>query len=230
MNLESRNVLITGGGSGLGLACAMAVTRAGGTAAVADLDISNAGDYRAYELDVTDRAAVQATVDRVARDLGGLDAVITAAGIDLPGELDEISAEQWEKVLAVNLLGTVSTVRAALPYLKESHGRVVTVSSTLALRGAAGATAYSASKFGVRGFSQALAAETAGRVGVTNLIPGGMKTKFFDGRTEQYRPQDDSRLNEPARVAEAVVFALTQPRNVEVRELLIAHEDEGSWP
>ena len=230
MNLESRNVLITGGGSGLGLACAMAVTRAGGTAAVADLDISNAGDYRAYELDVTDRAAVQATVDRVARDLGGLDAVITAAGIDLPGELDEISAEQWEKVLAVNLLGTVSTVRAALPYLKESHGRVVTVSSTLALRGAAGATAYSASKFGVRGFSQALAAETAGRVGVTNLIPGGMKTKFFDGRTEQYRPQDDSRLNEPARVAEAVVFALTQTRNVEVRELLIAHEDEGSWP
>ena len=121
MNLESRNVLITGGGSGLGLACAMAVTRAGGTAAVADLDISNAGDYRAYELDVTDRAAVQATVDRVARDLGGLDAVITAAGIDLPGELDEISAEQWEKVLAVNLLGTVSTVRAALPYLKETR-------------------------------------------------------------------------------------------------------------
>ena len=230
MNLESRNVLITGGGSGLGLACAMAVTRAGGTAAVLDLDVSDAGDYRAYQVDVTDRAAVERTVERAAEDLGGLDAVVTAAGIDVPGELDEITAEQWEKVLAVNLLGTVSTVRAALPHLKESHGRVVTISSTLALRGAAGATAYSASKFGVRGFSQALAAETAGTVGVTNLIPGGMKTKFFDGRTEQYRPQDDSRLNEPARVAEAIVFALTQPQNVEIREMLIAHEDEGSWP
>lgn len=230
MNLESRNVLITGGGSGLGLACAMAVTRAGGTAAVLDLDVSDAGDYRAYQVDVTDRAAVERTVQRAAEDLGGLDAVVTAAGIDVPGELDEITAQQWEKVLAVNLLGTVSTVRAALPYLKESHGRVVTVSSTLALRGAAGATAYSASKFGVRGFSQALAAETAGTVGVTNLIPGGMKTKFFDGRTEQYKPQDDSRLNEPARVAEAIVFALTQPQNVEIREMLIAHEDEGSWP
>ncbi|GAA4284437.1 SDR family oxidoreductase [Brevibacterium daeguense] len=230
MNMDSRRVVITGGGSGLGLACAEAVSRAGGTPVVLDKDISNAGAYRAHELDVTDRAAVQRTITDVAEDLGGLDAIVTAAGMDTPGELDEISAEQWEQVLAVNLLGTVSAVRAALPYLKESHGRVVTVSSTLALKGASGATAYSASKFGVRGFSQALAAETAGTVGVTNLIPGGMKTKFFDGRTEQYKPQDDSRLNEPARVAEAIVFALTQPQNVEVREMLIAHEGEDSWP
>jgi 2-dehydro-3-deoxy-L-rhamnonate dehydrogenase (NAD+) len=230
MNMDSRRVVITGGGSGLGLACAEAVSRAGGTPVVLDKDITNASAYRAHELDVTDRAAVQRTITTVAEELSGIDAIVTAAGMDIPGELDEISAEQWEQVLAVNLLGTVSAVRAALPYLKESHGRVVTVSSTLALKGASGATAYSASKFGVRGFSQALAAETAGTVGVTNLIPGGMKTKFFDGRTEQYKPQDDSRLNEPARVAEAIVFALTQPQNVEVREMLIAHEGEDSWP
>lgn len=230
MSMESRRVVITGGGSGLGLACAMAISRAGGTPVVLDKDISDAGDYRAQQVDVTDRAAVEQAIVAVAEELGGLDAIVTAAGMDIPGELDEISAGQWETVLGVNLLGTVSAVRAALPYLKKSHGRVVTISSTLALRGAAGATAYSASKFGVRGFSQALAAETAGRVGVTNLIPGGMKTKFFSGRTEQYMPHDDSRLNEPARVAEAIVFALTQPSNVEVREMLIAHEGEDSWP
>lgn len=230
MQLNSRKVLITGGGSGLGLACAEAVSRAGGTPIVLDRDISDAGDHRAHEVDVTDRAALEKVITEVAEDLGGLDAIVAAAGLDTPGELDEISAEQWEHVLAVNLLGTVSAVRAALPYLKRSHGRVITVSSTLALKGAGGATAYSASKFGVRGFSQALAAELKGEVGVTNLIPGGMKTKFFDGRTEQYMPQDDSRLNEPARVAESIVYALTQPENVEIRELLIANELEDSWP
>ena len=104
------------------------------------------------------------------------------------------------------------------------------MASTLALKGAGGATAYSASKFAVRGFSQALAAETKGKIGVTCLIPGGMNTKFFDGRSEQYMPQDNSCLNEPASVAEAVLYALTQPENVEIREMLIANEMEDSWP
>lgn len=230
MKLNQARVLITGGGSGLGLACAMAVQEAGGTAVVLDRDVSDAGAYRSYEVDVTDRPALERVIGQAAEELGGVDALIAAAGKDTPGELDEISAEAWEDVLAVNLLGTVSAVRAALPHLKRSHGRVVTVSSTLALKGAGGATAYSASKFAVRGFSQALAAETQGEVGVTNLIPGGMKTKFFDGRTEQYMPQDDSRLNEPARVAESVIYALTQPENVEIREMLIANELEDSWP
>lgn len=230
MNLESSIVVITGGGSGLGLACAMAVERAGGTPVVMDLDITDASDFNAHEVDVTDRAAVEAAIEAIAEEHGRIDAVIAAAGMDKPGELDEVPAEQWEYVLAVNLLGTVSTVRAALPHLKKTHGRVVTVSSTLALKGAGGATVYSASKFAVRGFSQALAAETKGEIGVTNLIPGGMKTKFFDGRTEQYMPADDSRLNEPARVAESVVYALAQPENVEIRELFIANELEDSWP
>lgn len=230
MNLDSRRILITGGGSGLGLACAVAITEAGGTAVVLDKDITHASDFHAVEVDVTNRVAVEQAVAGVAEELGGLDVIITAAGMDIPGELDEVSADQWELVLSVNLLGTVSAVRAALPHLKASHGRVVTIASTLALKGAGGATAYSASKFGVRGFSQALAAETKGQIGVTCLIPGGMKTKFFDGRTEQYMPTDDSRLNEPARVAEAIIYALTQPENVEIREMLIANEHEDSWP
>jgi NADP-dependent 3-hydroxy acid dehydrogenase YdfG len=57
-----------------------------------------------------------------------------------------------------------------------------------------------------------------------------MKTRFFDDRAEQYKPQDDSRLNDPARVAEAVVFALSQPPGCDVRELLICHAQEESWP
>lgn len=230
MDLKSRTIIITGGGSGLGLACAEAVARAGGTPVVLDRDISSASAFIAREVDVRDSIAVDLVITQLADELGGIDAIITAAGMDRPGELDELMADQWEEVIAVNLLGTVNAVRAALPHLKESHGRVVTVASTLALKGAGGATAYCASKFGVRGFSQALAAETAGTIGVTNVIPGGMKTHFFDGRSERYMPQDDSRLNDPARVADAIVYALGQPQGVEIREILMAHEEEDSWP
>ncbi len=229
-SLEDRRILITGGGSGLGRATADAVAAAGGLPIVLDRELSSAGQYRGYRVDVTDRPALEQAVGQAAEAVGGLDAVVTAAGLDRPGELRELSAETWERVVAVNLIGTVSTVRAALPYLLASHGRVVTIASTLALRGAAGATAYCASKFGVRGFSHALAAELAGRAGVTTVIPGGMKTAFFAGRTEQYLPQDDSRLNDPARVADVIVHALSQPAGVEVREVLIANELEDSWP
>jgi short-subunit dehydrogenase len=75
-----------------------------------------------------------------------------------------------------------------------------------------------------------LAAELAGRFGVTTVVPGGMATNFFDDRTEQYRPGPDARLNDPAHVAEAIVFALTSPPGCEVRELLVCPATETSWP
>lgn len=80
------------------------------------------------------------------------------------------------------------------------------------------------------GFSRALAAELAGEVGVTTLIPGGMYTSFFDGRDEQYMPPPEAKLNEPANVAETVVFALSQPAGCEVRELVVCSSTESSWP
>ena len=238
-----KRVLVTGGASGLGAAVARAVAEAGGRPAILDVNLpmntaaanGPAGEdwtavAPAFQADVTDRAAVERAVEAAAQALGGLDAVVTAAGIDRCGRLDEVPADAWERVVAVNLLGTVSTVRAALPHLFASHGRVVTIASTLALRGVSDATAYCASKFGVVGFSRALAAETAGKVGVTTVVPGGMDTRFFDDRSAQYRPADNSRLNDPANVARAILFALSQPEGCELRELLICHEAEDSWP
>ncbi|MFI7496074.1 SDR family oxidoreductase [Kocuria sp. M4R2S49] len=223
-------VLITGGASGLGAAVVEAVRDNGGTPIVLDRDISTLTGVTAYEVDVADTAAVTETVRQAVEAAGGLDAVVTAAGIDRCGRLEDVATAEWEKVVQVNLFGTVSTVRAALPALRESRGRVITVASTLALKGVSDATAYCASKFGVLGFSQALAAELKGEVGVTQLIPGGMKTRFFDDRDEQYKPQDDSQLNDPENVANAVLFALAQPQGCEIRELFIAHAEEGSWP
>jgi 2-dehydro-3-deoxy-L-rhamnonate dehydrogenase (NAD+) len=233
MNNESLfpgRVLVTGGASGLGAAVVDAVLQAGGTPVVLDRDLREVSAVKAIEVDVADRAAVSLAVQQAAEELGGLDAVVTAAGIDRCGRLEDVPPEDWEKVIFVNLFGTVSVVRAALPYLKASRGRVVTVASTLGKRALPEASAYCASKFGVVGFSQALAAETGGEIGVTTLIPGGMRTRFFDDRAEQYKPQDDSRLNDPANVARAVLFALSQPAGCEVRELLICHAEEGSWP
>lgn len=222
-------VLITGGASGLGAAIARAVTDAGGTAIVVDRDISAVSD-NAFQADVSDTRATERLVGEIAEQYGGLDAVVTAAGIDRCGRLDDVDATEWERVIGVNLLGTVAVVRAALPSLMTSHGRVVTVASSLAIKAVADATAYCASKFGVLGFTRALAAETKGQIGVTTLIPSGMKTRFFDDRDEKYKPQDDSRLQEPTDVADAVIFALGMPATSEIRELVITHPEEDSWP
>jgi NAD(P)-dependent dehydrogenase (short-subunit alcohol dehydrogenase family) len=222
-------VLVTGAASGLGAAVAEAIAAAGGTPVALDLN-RPAGDVDHELVDLADTTAAEAAVAGVVERHGGVDAVVTAAGIDCCGRLDEVPAEAWERVVAVNLLGTAAVVRAALPSLRERRGRVVTVASTLGLRALSDATAYCASKFGVVGFTRALTLECAGEVGVTLLLPGGMQTPFFDDRPEQYRPGPDAKLAPPGDVAAAVVFALSMPPGVELRELVITASEESSWP
>ena len=222
-------VLVTGGASGLGRAVADAVRKAGGTPVVLDI-AEPPGGLEWHRVDLADARATERAVAQVIADHGGLDAVVTAAGIDACGDLADVPATDWERVIAVNLVGTAAVVRAALASLEQRQGRVVAVASTLGVRALPAATAYAASKFGVVGFTRALAAEMAGRVGVTLLLPGGMRTAFFDGRPEQFKPAADQQLNDPEDVAEAVLFALRQPAGCEVRELLIAPSSEPSWP
>jgi NAD(P)-dependent dehydrogenase (short-subunit alcohol dehydrogenase family) len=222
-------VIVTGGASGLGAAVAEAVEAAGGTAVVLDrAQPANGFDWE--QVDLASARDAEAAVVRAAERHGGLDAVVTAAGTDACGDFGDVDGEDWDRVVAVNLLGTAAVVRAALPHLEASRGRVVTVASTLGMRALPAATAYCASKFGVVGFTRALAAETAGRIGVTLLLPGGMRTRFFDGRPEQFRPAEDQALNDPRDVASGVVFALRQPPGCELRELLMAPATEPSWP
>ncbi|AEE46723.1 SDR family oxidoreductase [Cellulomonas fimi] len=222
-------VYVTGGSSGLGAAVVEAVRDAGGTAAVLDKSAPHA-DVPAVTVDLSDWQAAQDAVADLVSQVGPPDAVVTAAGIDACGPLTSVAPSDWERVVRVNLFGTVAVVRACVPHLERVRGTVVTVASTLALRGVGDATAYCASKFAVRGFTQALAAELAGRVGVTLLVPGGMSTPFFDGRTEQYRPGPDADLNDPAHTAGAVLTALRQPVGSEIREMLVMASGESSWP
>jgi NAD(P)-dependent dehydrogenase (short-subunit alcohol dehydrogenase family) len=222
-------VLVTGAASGLGAAVADAIARAGGTPVALDLDAPS-GDVDHEVVDLSDSAAATAAVERVVERHGGVDGVVTAAGTDACGRLDEVAWEAWERVIAVNLVGTAAVVRATLPSLRERRGRVVTVASTLGLRAMSDATAYCASKFAIVGFTRALAAETAGEVGVTLLVPGGMQTRFFDGRPEQYKPGPDARLSPPEDVAHAVLHALRMPPGVELREMVVCPSTETSWP
>ncbi|WP_328854816.1 SDR family oxidoreductase [Microbispora hainanensis] len=223
------NVLITGGASGLGRATVMAVAKAGGRPLIVDVNEPDGG-FDHVRADLADREQAERAVHELAERAGGLDGVVTAAGVDACGRLEDVAAEQWERVIAVNLLGTAAVVRAALPHLRRSGGKVVTVASTLGVRALSDATAYCASKFGVVGFTRALAAELAGQVGVTLLIPGGMRTNFFDDRPDQYRPGPDARLNQPEDVASAILFALGQPQGCEVREMVVCASTETSWP
>jgi NAD(P)-dependent dehydrogenase (short-subunit alcohol dehydrogenase family) len=226
---ERGAVLVTGGSSGLGAAVVAAVREAGGRAHVLDL-VAPAEGVPHHLVDLSDGRAAEDAVRAAAEEEGGLSAVVCAAGTDACGPIDVIDGADWDRVIAVNLIGTAAVVRAALPSLEASAGRVVTVASTLGLRALPDATAYCASKFGVVGLSRALAVELAGRVGVTMLIPGGMDTAFFDGRTEQYRPGPDAQLAPPERMAEAILFALDRPAGIELRELVIAVATEPSWP
>lgn len=227
-------VLVTGAASGLGRAVAGAVLAAGGQPLLLDRRDSRSdpalADAPSAIADLADTRAAELAVADLADRVGGLDAVVAAAGTDRCGRLEDVPGADWDRVVQVNLLGTAAVIRAALPALRARRGRIVTVASTLGLRGLSDASAYCASKFGVIGLSRALAAELAGEVGLTTLIPGGMDTAFFDGRSEQYRPGPDARLNDPADVADAVLFALTRPDGCEVRELLICPSTEPSWP
>jgi NAD(P)-dependent dehydrogenase (short-subunit alcohol dehydrogenase family) len=222
-------VIVTGGSSGLGAAVAERLGAVGATPVVLDRR-PPAGGLAWEQVDLAASLDAEEAVRRVAEAHGGLDGVVTCAGIDVPGALVDLPTETWERIVAVNLLGTAAVVRAALPYVERSGGRIVTVASTLGHNAVGDATAYCASKFGVVGFTRALMAELKGRVGVTLLTPGGMHTEFFDDRDEQYRPGPDARLCQPADVAAGVVYALSQPEGCDVKELVVAHSTEVSWP
>jgi NAD(P)-dependent dehydrogenase (short-subunit alcohol dehydrogenase family) len=227
--LRHQTVIVTGGASGLGAAVVERALALGAHPVVLDRQPPT-GDVDHVLVDLADTAGTESAVRETARRHGGIDAVVTAAGVDVPGPLCTTPTATWERIVAVNLLGTAAVVRAALPHLLEREGRIVTVASTLGHHAVGDATAYCASKFGVVGFTRALMAELKGRVAVTLVTPGGMTTAFFDDREARYKPAPETPLADPSDVAAAIAFALCQPPGCEVKELVVAGPQETSWP
>jgi NAD(P)-dependent dehydrogenase (short-subunit alcohol dehydrogenase family) len=191
LTLKDRTAVVTGAAGGIGRGIAMALARRGCHLALADIDatalartateIATPGvRVSRYGLDVADRAAVAAFPTRVLADHPGVDVLVNNAGVALGGTFVEIAEADFDWLLAINFWGVVRMTRAFLPLLqKSSEARIVNLSSLFGLVAPPGQSAYSASKFAVRGFSESLRHELAGTsIGVTVVHPGGVATSI----------------------------------------------------
>jgi NAD(P)-dependent dehydrogenase (short-subunit alcohol dehydrogenase family) len=242
--LEQKIAIVTGAGSGLGEATARRLAAAGACVTCVDLDEERAGrtaaaidasGSRAIAIgcDVGDERAVQTAVDRTLQTWDRIEIAVNCAGVDYVLGIDEMTVAQWDQVIGVNLRGPFLVAKAVFPIMKRlGGGDIVNVASTAAVRAWGNASAYHASKWGLVGFSRGLGVEgRADGIRVTTIIPGGMDTHWFDRFPEQGIPlPDQSNLQDPANVADAIAYAVALPRGSVMQEMLITPLSETSWP
>jgi NAD(P)-dependent dehydrogenase (short-subunit alcohol dehydrogenase family) len=193
MRLAGRTAVVTGAASGIGRAVAGSLARRGCHLALADVDEAGLAETAAgvaapglrvtcHQLDVADRAAVAGFPARVTAAHPRVDLLVNNAGVALGGTFEQVGDDDFEWLFGVNFWGVVRMTRAFLPLLRASDdARLVNVSSVFGLVAPAGQAAYAASKFAVRGFSEALRHELeASTVGVTVVHPGGVATRIAD--------------------------------------------------
>lgn len=208
-DLAGRHVLITGGASGIGLACAEHIGAAG--AAVALLDNRDAVHDTsrhltdrgvtcvALQADVTDEAAVAAAVTEAHAALGALDGLVTAAGIVRTAATSSMTLDDWNLVLDVNLTGTFLVVKHTLPHLLAGGGTVVTIGSVAAVVAASPSAAYEASKAGVLQLTRAVAVEHAtDGVRANCVCPGRVRTDLRQNSDEQHGAEAPLARRQPA--------------------------------
>jgi len=224
MRLEGRKALVTGGASGIGAAIAARLAAEGAAVWVGDVDVAGAERVAAevnghpLELDVTDlesaRAAVAAT--------GTLDVLVNNAGTDEFGFFTYTTPQQWQRVIGVNLLGTLNCTHAALPGMQEAgYGRILGISSEAGRVGSKGSAVYSAAKGGIVAFMKAIARENA-RYGITanSIAPGPIETPLLMGAREfgeigekvietMRSATQMGRLGQPEEVAAAAAFLVS---------------------
>lgn len=226
LRLQGMSALVTGGGRGIGAAIARSLANEGAAVYVGDVDMDAATDAcdvigetgaeaLPVSLDVADDASVRAAVEEVERERGGLDVLVNNAGITRAAMLADMSDEDWDLVLDVNLKGMFRTVRAAAPGMTDRRrGAIVNISSLAGLRGTIGQLNYAAAKAGVAGLTKAAALEL-GRHGirVNAVAPGLVNTRMSERLLTDERFKDKylqeiplGRVGEPQDVASAVVF------------------------
>lgn len=209
--LHGAVALLTGGAGGIGAAVARALGHAGARVLSADLEQHAGGDIAAC--DVTESTQVDALVERVVAEQGGLDLVVHCAGVTRDAILWKLSNEDWKRVLEVNLEGAFYLMRAAAPHLRRSErGAAVLVSSINGERGKLGQANYAASKAGLIGLARS-AARDLGRDGarVNVVAPGFVETAMTEQLPREVRERALAetvlgRIATPEAVADATLF------------------------
>lgn len=200
-SLEGRRILVTGAARGIGRASVLRFAEAGAKVGCIDRDAgalaelvkgSWSANLHTVVADITSTRSVEAATAEIAEVLGGLDGIVNSAGIDLERPMEQVTDEEWDAVLRVNLTGPMIVCRAALPLLKAAgRATIVNVSSGAGLQPLKFRSAYSASKAGLQMFSKALAMETAEfGIRVNAVCPGAVETDLFrSGLTDSADPE-----------------------------------------
>jgi 2-keto-3-deoxy-L-fuconate dehydrogenase len=218
--LDGLVAVVTGGGSGIGQACADAFADAGCRVAVLDLNPGDSTETRmCLAADVTDSSSVDAAMARAGEAWGGIDILVNSAGVGAVGTVEDNADDEWRRVLEVNLLGVVRASRAALPFLRRSaHPAIVNLSSIASTAGLVQRALYSASKGAVHSLTLAMAADHVGDgIRVNSVSPATVDTPWVarllaraeDPAAERVRlaaRQPTGRLVRAEEVAAAVAF------------------------
>ena len=239
-NVNGKIILVTGGGQGLGAAICRTMAEDGAKVIAVDVNesklqntvkeiINSGGNIKSYSMNVGDEKNVEEVINQIIKEYGKIDAVINNAGIDYTKSIEEISYDEWNRVIQVNLTGPFNVSKAVYPFMKKNgSGHIVNITSTAAKRAWPNASAYHASKWGLLGFSHALHSEARkDNIKVTALIAGGMQTPFI---LERFPEVDPNVLQDPKNVAETIKYILCQPEATVIPEVMVIPMRETSWP
>jgi NAD(P)-dependent dehydrogenase (short-subunit alcohol dehydrogenase family) len=230
---EDKVLFATGAGSGLGAATARRFAAEGGRVAAVDLDgdraaalASELGDAVGIACDVADEGSVRDAVDEARSQLGRIDCVLNCAGHVKFTPLEELSLEEWNRLLAVHLTGTFLVCKTTLPHLREAGGgSIVNIASIAALLARPNLAAYAAAKGGIISFSRQLALDAAAdNVRVNVIAPGSVRTPMTaDVYGEGQVPRAiQARLAEPEEIAAAACFLLSDEASFFTAAMLVA--------
>lgn len=234
MNLNGKSVLVTGGGSGIGAAIALAFARAGAQVIISGRNADkleavasevNEGRIQFQVCDVSDRDAANDLVEHAQRQFGHIDIVVNAAGINVPNRLMEnLDPADWDRMLAVNATGTFNVIHAVLPQMRRRNdGLIININSVSGLRpGMLGGVGYNASKFAVTALTHSVAQEVKNDgIRVTNLCPGEVDTPILEQRPQAVTEEHRARILRPEDIAQVALSLAYLPPRVHVPEVIV---------
>ena len=235
MAIADKTVLITGGGSGIGAGCALALADHRCRVAIAgrraETLAETAGRFRGeppiltHTVDVGDRESAAALIAWATKELGRVDVLINSAGLNVPKRsMEETAPADWDKILRINATGAFNTMHAVLPQMRARRdGQIINISSIAGIRASQlGGVAYSASKFAMSALSTCVAIEEKDRgIRVTNIYPGEVDTPILDERPVPVSAEHRARILQPQDVAAAVVMIVSLPPRAHVSDLII---------